>query len=473
MASSIIRCAFGSSLLLCLLACQAPPPPAPETWSVKPMTLELRVSDTGEITSASERVISAPYSSKINTLLPEGTAIKKGEVLARLATDAEIKERDTASLEMQEAGFDARIAAAEQTQKIYRLARELENTRLSADIENLRLRRLKEERDTLALVQAREALRTLEQEMEIYELEATERARLYTAGYLSKEESEQARLKLEEAKRQREYQQTRLKVLEQGPTREAIAKQQVAVKKITDQLRKNKREVEISKRVGQIGIDGGKVRGKRAGERFKYYSTLIQKAAITAPGPGILIYGRQRVGGEEVKLKAGDTVQEGMTVARLVDLTQPLVRLPLSEVDSARVKIGQKVVVTLDAYPEQRYLGQVQKITPVARKKLEGDANEVRVVDTEIKITNGDQRLRPGMTANVDIITASLPNVLAVPSQAVVHTADQSFCWVLTAEGPQRRPVKTGVSTELETQIVSGLQTGDKVLLQPPLEVPS
>jgi HlyD family secretion protein len=157
----------------------------------------------------------------------------------------------------------------------------------------------------------------------------------------------------------------------------------------------------------------------------------------------------------------------------LVDLTQPLVRLPLSEVDSARVKIGQKVVVTLDAYPEQRYLGQVQKITPVARKKLEGDANEVRVVDTEIKITNGDQRLRPGMTANVDIITASLPNVLAVPSQAVVHTADQSFCWVLTAEGPQRRPVKTGVSTELETQIVSGLQTGDKILLQPPLEVPS
>lgn len=462
-----------SVALLLVAGCQPEPPPPPETWLVKPMTLELRVSDTGEITSASEQVITSPYSSKINTLLPEGAVIKKGQVIGRLATDNEIKERDTATLEMQEAGFDTRISAQEQTQKIYRLARELENTQLNAQIENVRLRRLKEERDTLALVQAREALRTLEQEMAIYELEATERARLYAAGYLSEEESEQARLKLEEAKRQREYQQTRLKVLEQGPTREAIAKQQVAVKKVTDQLRKNKREVEISKRVGQIGIEGGKVRGKRAEERFKYYSTLIQKAALTAPGPGILIYGRQRVGGEEVKLKAGDTVQEGMTVVRLVDLTQPLVRLPLSEVDSARVKVGQTVWVTLDAYPGQRYLGKVHKITPVARKKLEGDANEVRVLDTEIKIENGDQRLRPGMTANVDIITASLPQALAVPSQAIQHEAQQSFCWVLDANGPQRRVVKTGVSTELETQILSGLQAGDKVLLQPPAEVAS
>lgn len=176
--------------------------------------------------------------------------------------------------------------------------------------------------------------------------------------------------------------------------------------------------------------------------------------AVTSPIDG-------QVG--QVSVIQGQQVGSGTTIATLVT-NQLFADIPLNEVDVAKVKIGDRVTATFDALPDLTMTGKVVSID------LVGTVTQ-GVVNYNVKIAfdTQDDRVKSGMSISVIIATDVHQDVLTVPSSAVKTRNGNSY--VLTAKSetdpaPVQVPVTTGISDDTNTEILSGLNEGDSIVVK-------
>ena len=146
----------------------------------------------------------------------------------------------------------------------------------------------------------------------------------------------------------------------------------------------------------------------------------------------------------------------------LIDDSCLYVTAPIDEVDVARVRVGQPATITIEAFPGRRFSGRVTRVAPYV-VDLEKQA---RTVDVEVELTNpGDaQSLLVGYSADVEIILEVRDNVVRVPTQALL---EGNRVLVFTAGDGQlvERQLQAGLSNFAFTEITSGVQPGEKVVL--------
>lgn len=430
-----------------------------------PMNFSLK--ETGELGSLKEFQVRVPFDGTLVQLQDEGLVVKKGAELGKLDTSIQIQERDGARLSLQEAQLDLKLAQLQGQSQAARLSSEAKQAQLDVERESILLKQLKEERDPVEGVRLRASLASLKQRMEILELEARERARLFDLGYLSQTERDQAQLQLKEAQKERERLQAELRVFEQGVRQEELEKQLLKQNKARETLRRLQQEKQVQARVAQVQARTAEVRIKRFRDRYSYYQELVKAARLKAPDDGTVIYGKVRVGQEEVPVKAGDAVSEGVAVVRLVDLEQPVVRLRVHEIDAPRLELGQRARVHVDAYPEKELWGRLHVLLPVASQSLDNDELEIQGFRCEIILDEPDPDLRPGMTANVEIMTEKIEQALQIPSQALVQERDAVWCFVWEKGRPVARQIKVGASNARMTQVLEGVSAGEQIVLNP------
>ena len=150
----------------------------------------------------------------------------------------------------------------------------------------------------------------------------------------------------------------------------------------------------------------------------------------------------------------------GTLVMVLSDLTRLFILASVDESDIGKVKLGQKVILTADAFPGKRFFGKIERIATRG-------VNISNVVTFEVKIEvqgRDKQLLKPEMTANVDIIVADKAEVLIVPSEAVLRKKGDYIVRVKMDDGRlEERRVKVGISDGVVTEITEGLNQGDTV----------
>ncbi|MEZ0374840.1 MAG: HlyD family secretion protein, partial [Candidatus Sericytochromatia bacterium] len=390
--------------ILTLNACQPASKADYQLYTVASGSLELSIPETGELGSAQEVRVNSPFAGTLSQLLPEGSVLKKGQVLGRLETTSKAQERTSAQLSLNEAQVDLRLSAVERLRRAAEGKAKQATAGHDLKIEATRLKQLQTERDTVALTRVRENLRTLEQRMDILELEARERGRLYELGYLSRQERDQAQLQLDQARQERAQQQAELTTLQAGPRKQEIGRQQLMLSRAKDAQRLAGQEAKVQLRVAEVQKRSAESRIAKYKKRYGYYDSLVRSGTLLAPAAGTLVYGKLKVGEEEVPIKSGDAVQEGVELVRLVDLAQPVLRLLIHEIDAPRVRVGQRVRLRFDAWPDKIYAGSVSRMLTVARQPLEADREEVRRFACEIKLLKPDASLRPGMTAQAEIV---------------------------------------------------------------------
>ncbi len=439
-----------------------------KTYTVVAQDLSLSVKDTGELAAQQDQILRVPFDGTLIQLIPEGQEVKKGDLLGKLETSAQVDERNAAQLSLKSAQLDLEITQLSQKIQTEQLQHDLQLASLDLKLENLRLRRLKEERDPVKAVQLKASATALKQNLEILELEARERARLFELGYLSEQERDQAQQQLTESRKEQERLQAEQKVFTQGPRSEDLQKQALRVGKMQEQLNLFKQQAKVQKEVSQVKAKTATASIKKYQERLKYYQALIAKGSILAPAAGTVLYGKIKAGQEEIAVKAGDGVKEGAGVLRVIDLKQPLIRMTIHEIDAPRVKLGQSAEVRLDAYPELLLTGKVSRLLPIAAQILSNDQLELQGFAGEILLDQADQRLRPGMTASVEIMTERFQQVITVPSQAVqIAENGSTYGWVLVDGKPQKRVLQLGSSDARFTQVLSGLALDEIVILNP------
>lgn len=180
--------------------------------------------------------------------------------------------------------------------------------------------------------------------------------------------------------------------------------------------------------------------------------TVYENTSIKAPFSGVVA---------NIRVEEGETINSGITVIELVSESAFEVIVNISEVDIAEINIGDKAIITLDAYDGVEFNGLVSEISP--RVSVVGG---VRVIPIKISLETNDPRMKDGFTAQVDIQSSLREGVLTIPSRAVYEDTDGKYVWVVEANATiKRTPVKTGLrGTNGFTEITEGVDEGIEII---------
>ena len=192
----------------------------------------------------------------------------------------------------------------------------------------------------------------------------------------------------------------------------------------------------------------------------------IEVSIIKAPATGLVTYGgsgRKRHG----PIEAGSTVHERQTIITLPDMSKMTASIAVHESSVDKVRPGQRATIVMDAFPDKTFYGEVTKVAPLPDRQNKMFGSDMKVYKTEVEIEGTYDFLKPGMSANVEIVVEQLENVLIVPVKVVANRGGKKVCYVVASK-PKKREVKIGSFNDTFVQIIDGLESGEKVLLSLP-----
>jgi HlyD family secretion protein len=180
----------------------------------------------------------------------------------------------------------------------------------------------------------------------------------------------------------------------------------------------------------------------------------LRRATLVAPFSGTVgLVGAQ----------ANEQVGPGVPVVTLIDPSSFHVDVRVDEVDVGQVEVGQEARITLDAFLDEELLGHVEYIAPVASTELGTASYLVRVFFDRDAVP-----VRSGMTANITIVTEQKDSVLLVASRAISVDRDTGLLYVerLVDDDIERTEVEIGLRDEANSEVLSGLDEGDEVVIR-------
>jgi macrolide-specific efflux system membrane fusion protein len=195
-------------------------------------------------------------------------------------------------------------------------------------------------------------------------------------------------------------------------------------------------------------LDAARAQSK---EQLAYWEEAFKPTPLLAPINGQVIV---------QTVQPGQTVTTNDAVTVLAD--RLIVQAQVDETDIGRVKLGQAAVVSLDAYPDTKVEGTVDHIYYESTL-----INNVTIYLVNIITKTVPAIFRSGMSANVDIIEQRKENILMIPLEAVKQDAEGSFVLISpkTGEKPVKRRVQLGISDDNNVEVISGLETQDKIII--------
>lgn len=195
--------------------------------------------------------------------------------------------------------------------------------------------------------------------------------------------------------------------------------------------------------------------------QFDIMAKLSEEFTVMAPEDGMLIYARSWDGKKEPgsQVSGWDPV-----VAELPDLTDMISTTYVNEVDISRVREGQEVHVSIDAFPDKMYSGTVIKVANIGEQLRGYDAKVFEVI---VQLHEVDSIMRPAMTTSNEIVTDRVPDVLSIPIEAL-QSDSLSFVFKRESGHIVRQEILPGLTNDNAVIVEFGLEEGDEVLLTVP-----
>jgi cobalt-zinc-cadmium efflux system membrane fusion protein len=177
---------------------------------------------------------------------------------------------------------------------------------------------------------------------------------------------------------------------------------------------------------------------------------LAATFSLTSPIEGIVV---------ERNATLGATVGTDASVFKIIDLSRVWIDANVFEKDLERVKFGQEVKVSVPAFPGATFSGRVILVSSV----VDPDTRSIKV---RTEVPNPDDKLKPDMFANVEIITDLHRTAISIPQSAVLNDGGKNVLFVVDGNGYKRLEVTTGIQANDRIEIVAGLNAGDKVVVK-------
>jgi RND family efflux transporter MFP subunit len=464
------------------------------TWTVRKEKLKVTIVARGNLEAVNNNDIKCEVRSgtkgsttatTIKWLVDEGSVVKKGALLMELDASGLQEQLKDKTKDVDKAYADK--VAADEAVRIQEIGNEsaVEAAKNARDLAKIELEKYVKGDYVASLKDIDGKIETTKSDLEDWKDRAAWSARMVKKGLLSKVQADADKSRAEASRITLENYEVQKKVLEDYTRQREVQDRTAKLAEAERGIRKA--EIEARSNLAQ------KIAAKRTAEsiyqqelaRKQDLESQIAKCIIRAPQDGLVVYFvpeqvRGGGGAQQSVVAQGEPVREGQKMMQIPDLSKMLVTVKVPEAFVSNLKNPdphdkdaqrQMAQVKVDSFSKQILNGHVKSVDTVASTQ-DWFASDVKVYKTKVAIHESIPGLKPGMSAEVTIFAdESAEPVLVVPVQAVLGTisagAERKIYVVGDNGNTELRDIVVGMSNERVVEIKSGLQEGDRVVLNP------
>ncbi len=239
--------------------------------------------------------------------------------------------------------------------------------------------------------------------------------------------------------------------------------QEINLRKAELSLKQAEEKIIAQKKIDAANLHKAQLQVERANLELGEAQRELSALTLTAPIDGLVVYKEIWGPSGAAKVKVGDTPWRGQEVIEIPDLAVMQVKASINEVEVSKIAKGQQVLIKLDALPEPTFHGTIAQIATLASRKRNSNVKEFEVM---VLIDGSDPRLKPGMSAGVEIITDRLADAMFVPLESVFEKDGKTIVYPAGSSNPIHVEVSQKNSDFIV--ITSGLKAGQKISLRDP-----
>jgi multidrug efflux pump subunit AcrA (membrane-fusion protein) len=197
--------------------------------------------------------------------------------------------------------------------------------------------------------------------------------------------------------------------------------------------------------------------------KFQQHQSALAQLEVLAPYDGMLVYEKNWRGD---KASIGQTVFPGSTIAKIPNLEKMQAKLYVLDKNAIDLKVGQKVNLTLDAYPDENLKGEVLTVSGFSRTVKRG--NPTKYFELLVSIDKQSSALQPGAKVSATVSVTDTQSKIIIPLQAIFNEKSENYVYIKSGRNFSRRPVKTADKNLYFVEIIEGLTAGDTIALSVP-----
>ena len=196
--------------------------------------------------------------------------------------------------------------------------------------------------------------------------------------------------------------------------------------------------------------------------KIQKMQTGLKSLNVTAPQNGMLVYYSNWNG----KIKPGSTINTwNPIIASIPDLTEMISKTFVNEIDISKVKEGQEVTISIDAFSDKAIKGKIISVANIGQQQSNSDA---KVFEVEIKVIDKDSMLRPAMTTSNRIKINELKEVLYIPLESVFTQDNVQYVFLKKAGSITKQQIETGEASEEYIVVIRGIEVDNEISLIAP-----
>jgi HlyD family secretion protein len=438
--------------------------------------LTISVLESGTIKAREQIIIKNEVEGRtsIITLIPEGTRVKKGDLLVEL--DASSLEDNKIDQEIRVQNAEASYINAQENLAVVKNQAEsdIDVAKLTLEFAREDLKQYKEGEYPNELAAAQNKITLAQEELTRAQETLEWSQKLYEEKYIAQTELEGDRLSKKRREVDLELAKNDLDLLENFTYGRNIAQLESDVRQAEMALERTERKASANVVQATADLKAKEAEFKRQKDKLAKLEDQIGKAKIYAPADGMVIYATsaQRGGWRDSRtpLDEGVEVFERQELIYLPTATSSMAEVDIHEASLEKVRVGLPAIITVDALPGKKFLGTVERIAPLPDPQSMWMNPDLKVYNSDVYLEGDDPSLRTGMSCKVEIIVEQYKDTVYVPVQAVLRIGTGHVVYVVKNGSTEERKVEIGLDNNRMVRIISGLEEGEVVLLTPPLK---
>jgi HlyD family secretion protein len=446
------------------------------TFVAKRGPLTISVLESGTISPQEQITLRNEVEGRttIVSLVPDGTMVKKGDILVEL--DASTLKDAIIDQDIQVQRAEAAYIGAQET-----LAVTENQAKSDIDVARLTLKFAKQDLQNYVEgtyptdVNAFTAeIRLAEEELKRAEDVNDWSKRLYEEKYLSETEYLADKLMVQRRMLERDVKNSNYDLLTNFTYHRQIEQLTSDVNQAEMSLERIERKASADVVQAKADLRAKELEYNRQKDKLKKIEDQLSKTTIRAPQNGMVVYatsgGGRRPWDRRDPMEIGVEVSERQELINLPTADSMKARVDIHETSLEKVRLGLPTVITVDALAGKKFLGRVNRIAPLPDATSMWANPDLKVYPTDIYLEDSDSALRSGMSCKAEIIIAQYEDAVYIPVQSVLRVGGQPTVFVVNEDGSYtERQVEIGLDDNNMIRIASGLEEGEVVLMTPPL----
>ncbi|HET9314535.1 MAG TPA: efflux RND transporter periplasmic adaptor subunit [Vicinamibacteria bacterium] len=468
-ATFALALAAGLVALLISLALGLGSPPGVLTSEVREGPFVVTIVEAGTLQALRSVTYASAIQSnqaKIVALAPEGTLVQKGDLL--ILFDAAPFEEEIRRSQAALGQAEADLEKARQDVKLQAIQNleELASSRQKVERSDLELKDVTEGKGKLKEEETVAAVANAERELSKARSAYDDLKPLLAEGFITKVELDRAEQAVAKATEELALAQRRRdSLLNYGrPLELSQARSDALLTK--ESLRQLESAAAFRVEQKKAAVASAESRIQESAAKLALARAQLARTEVRADVPGIVVYRNVFFGSEQRKPQVGDQVWANQPLLILPDISRMVVETTIRETDIHKVEKNQNVAVRVEAYPALKLTGKVTLVGTLAQE--EKDRRGAKFFGVTVELNEADPRLRPGMTAQVEIQVEERQKALFVPVGAVFERDGRHVCYVAAGRRAREREVVLGPSNQDHVVVEKGLERGERVCLRDP-----